>query len=93
MPPKQVNYGKGRTLNEPNFAQSAFHAITSSDNRSVVTAIGMFAVRISTIPMAYAGRAAEAMKLRNRTQPGISPQTTADMMCVDWRNVPAQQLG
>jgi hypothetical protein len=48
MPPKQI-YGKGRTLNEPNFAQSTIQAFTSQENRSVVTAVGMFAVSKSSL--------------------------------------------
>jgi hypothetical protein len=44
MPPKQLN-GKGRTLAEPNFAQTTLRAFTDKENRSVVTAVGMFAVR------------------------------------------------
>ncbi|KAI8936989.1 hypothetical protein NX059_006214 [Plenodomus lindquistii] len=43
MPPKNFQ-GKGRTLQEPNFAQTALRALTSAENRSVVGAIGMFAV-------------------------------------------------
>lgn len=41
MPPKNV---KGRTLAEPSFAQSTYQYFTSKENRSVVTAVGMFAV-------------------------------------------------
>ncbi|KAG9192065.1 hypothetical protein G6011_10799 [Alternaria panax] len=44
MPPKQMT-GKGRTLNEPSFASSAVSAFTTKENRSIVTAAGMFAVR------------------------------------------------
>lgn len=44
MPPKQMT-GKGRTLNEPSFASSTISAFTSKENRSIVTAAGMFAVR------------------------------------------------
>jgi len=36
--------GKGRTLAEPSFAQSTLHAFTDKENRSVVSAIGLFAV-------------------------------------------------
>ncbi|KAI5378432.1 hypothetical protein J4E82_002745 [Alternaria postmessia] len=46
MPPKQMA-GKGRTLNEPSFASSTISAFTSKENRSIVTAAGMFAVRYS----------------------------------------------
>lgn len=45
MPPKAAP--KGRTLagsQDPNFAVSAYQTIMSKDNRSVVTAIGLFAV-------------------------------------------------
>jgi hypothetical protein len=42
MPPKIQ--GKGRTVAEPSFAQNTLHAFTDKENRSVVTAIGMFAV-------------------------------------------------
>ncbi|KAI4665087.1 uncharacterized protein J4E79_003387 [Alternaria viburni] len=45
MPPKQMT-GKGRTLNEPSFASSTISAFTSKDNRSIVTAAGMFASTI-----------------------------------------------
>jgi hypothetical protein len=44
MPPKQI-HGKGRTLAEPSFAANTLHAFTDKENRSVVTAIGLFAVR------------------------------------------------
>jgi hypothetical protein len=44
MPPKQL-HGKGRTVAEPSFAQTTLHAFTDKENRSVVTAVGMFAVR------------------------------------------------
>lgn len=43
MPPKQIS-GKGRTLAEPSFAQTTLQAFTNKENRSVVTAVGMFAV-------------------------------------------------
>ena len=43
MPPKQLN-GKGRTVAEPSFARSTIQGLTSAENRSVVTAIGLFAV-------------------------------------------------
>lgn len=45
MPPKQLN-GKGRTVAEPSFASSTIRGLTSAENRSVVTAIGLFAVSI-----------------------------------------------
>jgi hypothetical protein len=36
--------GKGRTLNEPSLASSTISAFTSKENRSIVTAAGLFAV-------------------------------------------------
>jgi hypothetical protein len=48
MPPKQLN-GKGRTVAEPSFAQSTIQGLTSAENRSVVTAIGLFAVSLPRI--------------------------------------------
>lgn len=41
MPSKSV-VGRGRA--EPNFASSALQAFTSKDNRTIVTAVGLFAV-------------------------------------------------
>lgn len=46
MPPKQLNGKGGRTVAEPSFAQSTIQGLTSADNRSVVTAIGLFAVSL-----------------------------------------------
>jgi len=51
MPPKQI-HGKGRTLAEPSFAANTLHAFTDKENRSVVTAIGLFAVRTPQTLMA-----------------------------------------
>lgn len=48
MAPKQLN-GKGRTVAEPSFAQSTIQGLTSAENRSVVTAIGLFAVSLPRI--------------------------------------------
>lgn len=45
MPPKTAR--GGRTLAEPNFATSTYQSIMSKENRSVVTAIGLFAVSAS----------------------------------------------
>ncbi|KAH7552474.1 hypothetical protein BM1_08425 [Bipolaris maydis] len=42
MPPKYMT-GKGRTVQEPSFASSTISAFTSKENRSIVTAAGMFA--------------------------------------------------
>jgi hypothetical protein len=44
MPPKQI-HGKGRTLAEPSFVQTTLQVFTDKENRSVVAAVGMFAVR------------------------------------------------
>ncbi|KAJ4994168.1 hypothetical protein SVAN01_00645 [Stagonosporopsis vannaccii] len=42
MPPKQLNGKGGRA--EPSFARSTIQGLTSAENRSVVTSIGLFAV-------------------------------------------------
>ncbi|KAF2191334.1 hypothetical protein K469DRAFT_720328 [Zopfia rhizophila CBS 207.26] len=47
MPPKSIHQGKGRTLQEPSYARTAMQSITSQENRSVVTAIGLFAVGVA----------------------------------------------
>ncbi|PSN67152.1 hypothetical protein BS50DRAFT_573894 [Corynespora cassiicola Philippines] len=46
MPPKAVA-SKGRTVQEPSFARSTVQAFTSQENRSVVTAVGMFAIGVA----------------------------------------------
>jgi hypothetical protein len=46
MPPKQINGKGGRTLAEPSFVQTTLQAFTDKENRGVVAAVGMFAVRI-----------------------------------------------
>lgn len=51
MPPKQLNGRGGRTVAEPSFARSTIQGLTSAENRSVVTAIGLFAVRIPDLKM------------------------------------------
>ncbi|KAF2133245.1 hypothetical protein P153DRAFT_282363 [Dothidotthia symphoricarpi CBS 119687] len=53
MPPKQI-HGKGRALAEPNFAQTTLHAVTSKENRSVITAIGMFAIGVTFLHSSWA---------------------------------------
>ncbi|KAF2645099.1 hypothetical protein P280DRAFT_391005 [Massarina eburnea CBS 473.64] len=53
MAPKTVS-SKGRTLAEPNFAQSAYQSFTSKENRSVVTAIGMFAAGVAFLHSSWA---------------------------------------
>ncbi|KAF2241637.1 hypothetical protein BU26DRAFT_175052 [Trematosphaeria pertusa] len=55
MPPKAAP--KGRTLagsQDPNFAVSAYQTIMSKDNRSVVTAIGLFAVGVTFLHSSWA---------------------------------------
>jgi hypothetical protein len=51
MAPKYASKG-GRTLGgpsgEPNYARSVYQTVMNKENRSVVTAIGMFAVRLSS---------------------------------------------
>ncbi|KAF1959643.1 hypothetical protein CC80DRAFT_489754 [Byssothecium circinans] len=55
MPPKAVaSSSKGRTLAEPSFAQSTYQAFTSKENRSVVTAIGMFAIGVTFLHSSWA---------------------------------------
>ncbi|KAF2687057.1 hypothetical protein K458DRAFT_295578 [Lentithecium fluviatile CBS 122367] len=55
MPPKGTGKG-GRTLasSEPNYARGAYQTIMSPDNRSVVTAIGMFAVGVAFLHSSWA---------------------------------------
>ncbi|OAL00684.1 hypothetical protein IQ06DRAFT_293957 [Phaeosphaeriaceae sp. SRC1lsM3a] len=53
MPPKQVS-GKGRTLAEPSFAQSTLRAFTDKENRSVVTAVGLFAIGVTFLHSSWA---------------------------------------
>ncbi|CBX99970.1 hypothetical protein LEMA_uP075590.1 [Plenodomus lingam JN3] len=53
MPPKHIQ-GKGRTLKEPNFAQSTLRALTSAENRSVVGAIGLFAIGVTFLHSSWA---------------------------------------
>ncbi len=45
MAPKQIHGKGGRTVAEPSFARSAIQTIKSPENRSVITAVGLFAVR------------------------------------------------
>ena len=48
MAPKQLN-GKGGRNAEPSFARSAVQGLTSAENRSIVTSIGLFAVSLPCI--------------------------------------------
>ncbi|KAF1836197.1 hypothetical protein BDW02DRAFT_628955 [Decorospora gaudefroyi] len=53
MPPKQMT-GKGRAVAEPSFASSTVQAFTSAENRSVVTAIGLFAIGVTFLHSSWA---------------------------------------
>ncbi|KAF3042386.1 hypothetical protein E8E12_006739 [Didymella heteroderae] len=53
MAPKQIN-GKGRTVAEPSFAQTTIQGLTSAENRSVVTAIGLFAIGVTFLHSSWA---------------------------------------
>ncbi|OCK96130.1 putative TOM core complex subunit Tom6 [Cenococcum geophilum 1.58] len=44
MPPRQVTRGR---VEEPSYVRSVFGALTSADNRSVVTAVGLFAAGVA----------------------------------------------
>ncbi|KAF3007392.1 hypothetical protein E8E13_001573 [Curvularia kusanoi] len=48
MAPKQLN-GRGGRAAEPSFARSAIQGLTSAENRSVITSIGLFAVSLPRI--------------------------------------------
>ncbi|KAK3203493.1 hypothetical protein GRF29_112g1481867 [Pseudopithomyces chartarum] len=52
MPPKTAR--GGRTLAEPNFATSTYQSIMSKENRSVVTAIGLFAIGVTFLHSSWA---------------------------------------
>jgi hypothetical protein len=97
MPPKQIS-GKGRTLAEPSFAQTTLQAFTNKENRSVVTAVGMFAVsypsqiwmdreeRSSThVDMETNVRARESDRLWSAALGKI----VANGFYVDWRRISA----
>ncbi|EMD60866.1 hypothetical protein COCC4DRAFT_32238 [Bipolaris maydis ATCC 48331] len=53
MPPKYMT-GKGRTVQEPSFASSTISAFTSKENRSIVTAAGMFALGVAFLHSSWA---------------------------------------
>jgi len=44
MPPRQVIRGR---VEEPSYARSVIGALTSPDNRSVMTAVGLFAAGVA----------------------------------------------
>lgn len=48
MAPKQVN-GRGGRAAEPSFARSTIQGLTSAENRSLVTSVGLFAVSLPRI--------------------------------------------
>ncbi|KAH7380683.1 hypothetical protein BKA66DRAFT_465180 [Pyrenochaeta sp. MPI-SDFR-AT-0127] len=54
MPPKQIHGKGGRTIAEPNFAQTALRTFTSAENRSVVSAVGMFAIGVAFLHSSWA---------------------------------------
>ncbi|KAF2019657.1 hypothetical protein BU24DRAFT_419277 [Aaosphaeria arxii CBS 175.79] len=47
MPPKTLKSHGGRTLQEPSFGRSVVQTFTSSENRPIVTAIGLFAIGVT----------------------------------------------
>ncbi|KAF1921097.1 hypothetical protein BDU57DRAFT_509708 [Ampelomyces quisqualis] len=53
MPPKQ-GHGKGRTLAEPSFVRTTLRAFADKENRSVVTAVGMFAIGVAFLHSSWA---------------------------------------
>ncbi|KAF2789913.1 hypothetical protein K505DRAFT_377895 [Melanomma pulvis-pyrius CBS 109.77] len=55
MPPKISNFSsKGRPVAAPSFARSTVQALISPDNRSVISAIGMFAVGVAFLHSSWA---------------------------------------
>jgi hypothetical protein len=97
MPPKQIS-GKGRTLAEPSFAQTTLQAFTNKENRSVVTAVGMFAVSYpSQIRMDREewGSMHEDMEMNvgprgsDRLWSAALEKIVANGRCVDWRRISA----
>ncbi|KAH6616597.1 hypothetical protein C7974DRAFT_402087 [Boeremia exigua] len=54
MPPKQLNGKGGRTVAEPSFARSTIQGLTSAENRSVVTSIGLFAIGVTFLHSSWA---------------------------------------
>ncbi|KAF1974750.1 hypothetical protein BU23DRAFT_531110 [Bimuria novae-zelandiae CBS 107.79] len=52
MPPKTLK--GGRSAAEPNFATSAYQTVMSKDNRSVVSAIGLFAIGVTFLHSSWA---------------------------------------
>ncbi|KAG9206918.1 hypothetical protein B5807_00492 [Epicoccum nigrum] len=53
MAPKQLNGRGGRTA-EPSFARSAVQGLTSAENRSIVTSIGLFAIGVTFLHSSWA---------------------------------------
>ncbi|XPS73715.1 hypothetical protein M3J09_005852 [Ascochyta lentis] len=54
MPPKQLNGKGGRSSAEPSFARSTIQGLTSQENRSVVTSIGLFAIGVTFLHSSWA---------------------------------------
>ncbi|KAJ4305205.1 hypothetical protein N0V90_000736 [Kalmusia sp. IMI 367209] len=54
MSPKVVKGGRTLGSSEPNFASGAYQTVMSKENRSVVTAIGMFAVGVAFLHSSWA---------------------------------------
>ncbi|KZM28386.1 ATP-dependent peptidase [Ascochyta rabiei] len=54
MPPKQLNGKGGRPSAEPSFARNTIQGLTSPENRSVVTAIGLFAIGVTFLHSSWA---------------------------------------
>ncbi|KAF2813686.1 uncharacterized protein BDZ99DRAFT_516339 [Mytilinidion resinicola] len=46
MPPKQVRGGNVQVA-QPNYAQSIYRTVTSSENRGVITAAGLFVAGVA----------------------------------------------
>jgi hypothetical protein len=76
--------------NEPNFAQSTLQVFTSQENRSVVTAAGMFAVRH---PQSKWNGEMDGRRRGDNAGYVGDMRIKANEAIIDRRRVPAQQLG
>ncbi|EFQ90746.1 hypothetical protein PTT_12591 [Pyrenophora teres f. teres 0-1] len=54
MAPKSMMTGRGRTAAEPSFASSALQTFTSKENRTIFTAVGMFAIGVTFLHSSWA---------------------------------------
>ncbi|KAF2865863.1 hypothetical protein BDV95DRAFT_612110 [Massariosphaeria phaeospora] len=54
MPPKSNFAGKGRTIEEPSYARGAVQTLISPDNRSIITAVGLFAIGVTFLQSNWA---------------------------------------